>query len=231
MHNVNRMNRPFYLLSAGVLLTSLISSCSSWRDFGCTTGRMSGHVLATSFIDSYNEEAFKKHKPLLTRQEQADIISTAEDIGCILGSELAGAVEDYTNKQREAYRTEVAYLEAHISDMKKDIAQADKEIDYLNQQATMMAQQGRNLKKVPAMKSVLKGKLSESVAKRKSQAQKLRERLTNEKNDSQRALTTTSDAAKKAELKKQISELDKRITKARDAEKNILKAEHVVNYA
>ncbi len=225
------MHKLSFILCLAIGCAGVLSSSCTWRDVGCVSGSFSAGLAARVLIDSYEAGASKNknYRPLSDMEKNA-IVTTAQSIGCMAGSEFAGALEDYTNKKREEYRNEAAYLQAQIDDMDKTIAKADDEIAWLNNQAERIREENKKIKQLPAMKQEMGAKLKATSRKRVADAAKLEKYLVDAKNDSKSALGSTQEEAKKAELRKEIAELDKRIKQTREARENIIMADAGISY-
>ncbi len=165
-----------------VLLSGLVSC--TWREVGCATGASLAYVGATALLKNY---------PKLSDTEKAAILAVASSIGCVLGSEIAGGIENYVEKKREEYRTEAEYLQAHIDDMQSDGKDIDAEIAWLQNQTNKLEQEKKNLNKLPAMRTEMNSKMKEAANKRVTDAKRVEKYVSDAKADAEKAYRTTSD--------------------------------------
>lgn len=212
-----------YTLTAFASLVS-ITGCEGWGEICCSTGRLAAQTAATALLEK--TDAGKK----LTPEQKEAIVIVAGELGCLLSCSPV-LIDEYVQKKREEYATEAAYLQAHIDDLNKSIARADKDIAWLENQNVTLKKQAGEIKKLPALKGHLSSQFKDAARKRGDDAQKLEKYLRDERDDSKLALRTTSDEEKKTELRNRIKELDGRIESTKKVRKELMKTSAQVSYA
>ncbi len=224
---VTNVKTPKNLLRWGcvLLLAPMVvgvqSSCSV-RQIGATVAGAATYYGTKELLDSEDEKRIKKGKAPLTDAQRTLILTTASALGSVIGSEIAGGVEEYVVKKREEYRSEAEYLQAHVDDLRDMCDDMDDELAWLEEQNTTLQEQAKNVKKMPALRKEMASRLNDAADKRYKDAKDVEKYLNAARKDAMKAYSSSSDAAKKAELKKEIAALDSRIARTRKVSKSLL---------
>lgn len=212
-----------------VISLSVISSCT-WREIGCSTGATAAYLFTSSRISAIDKNREEKGRSKLSDAEKASLYAVAMSLGCVIGSEIAGGLEEYTIKKREEYKTEAEYLKAHISGLEDAISKVDSELEWINGQLVKLQEDANRIKDLPDQKQEMAAKLKEAAAKRKQDADNVENYLKSAKADAQHALKTTSDEELKKQLKEDIKKVDVRLAQVKQVSKDLVKVSSKISY-